>query len=399
MDKFNRNHPRNISSTEVIAALFVLFIWSAVFLVAAVVILTYFQSQTELTVAEQKPASQVAIVMTKTPTPGSTATPEATKTLPPTRVIEPSATPTVAPMFKSPTPTFTRVIPPTAVSDKEAAPTAVPTLTPTFTPMPTYTIIPTYVYAAQVAMAEDGSLIHSVSAGETLSGIAMMYGTTVENLVRTNQIEDAAHISVGQKLTVPERKEVVSVKAAPLPGVEPVLNSPSHPAAPPASTSDMHVPPPPAGDPPTRLVIPKIKLDTPVIEVSWRIIEEGGRRYSEWDVADNIAGWHHGSAFPGNVGNTVISGHHNIKGEIFRYLVDLEAGDYVYLYVGEQPYSYIVTEKYILREKGMSDDVRSQNARWIAKTTDERVTLVTCWPYTNNTHRVIVVARPTWKMS
>lgn len=25
---------------------------------------------------------------------------------------------------------------------------------------------------------------------------------------------------------------------------------------------------------------------------------------------------------------------------------------------------------------------------------DERLTFVTCWPYTNNTHRVIVVAEP-----
>jgi len=38
--------------------------------------------------------------------------------------------------------------------------------------------------------------------------------------------------------------------------------------------------------------------------------------------------------------------------------------------------------------------VRQENARWIAPTDDERLTLVTCWPYTNNTHRVVVVAKP-----
>jgi sortase A len=39
-------------------------------------------------------------------------------------------------------------------------------------------------------------------------------------------------------------------------------------------------------------------------------------------------------------------------------------------------------------------EVRIANAKWIQPTSDERLTLVTCWPYTNNTHRLIIVARP-----
>jgi sortase A len=40
--------------------------------------------------------------------------------------------------------------------------------------------------------------------------------------------------------------------------------------------------------------------------------------------------------------------------------------------------------------------VRRKNAQWIMPTGDERLTLVTCWPYEwpGNSHRVIVVARP-----
>jgi sortase A len=38
--------------------------------------------------------------------------------------------------------------------------------------------------------------------------------------------------------------------------------------------------------------------------------------------------------------------------------------------------------------------VRLQNAQWIQPTTDERLTLVTCWPYNDNSHRLIIVARP-----
>jgi sortase A len=152
--------------------------------------------------------------------------------------------------------------------------------------------------------------------------------------------------------------------------------------------------PPPASAPPDRIVIPAIELDAPVVPVGWKETDEG----VIWDVANYAAGWHKTSAYPGHVGNTVLSGHHNIKGEVFRYLIDLEPGDEVFLYVGEMVYHYVVTEKHLLEEKGMSEEVRRSNAQWIAPTDDERLTLVTCWPYTSNTHRLIIVAKPFWKL-
>lgn len=158
-------------------------------------------------------------------------------------------------------------------------------------------------------------------------------------------------------------------------------------------------PPLPAIHRPTRIVIPKIHLDSPVGEVRWKPVEQNGKTVSVWNVQDWFVGWHWGSAFPGHVGNVVFSGHHNIKGEVFRYLVDLERGDEIDVYAGNDRYPYLVTEKHILREKGMPDEVRAANARWVAQTTDERITLVSSWPYTNNTHRVIVVAKPMWRDS
>jgi LPXTG-site transpeptidase (sortase) family protein len=47
-----------------------------------------------------------------------------------------------------------------------------------------------------------------------------------------------------------------------------------------------------------------------------------------------------------------------------------------------------------LREAGESSKTRMENASWIGESNDERLTLVTCWPYESNTHRLIVVARP-----
>jgi sortase A len=135
-------------------------------------------------------------------------------------------------------------------------------------------------------------------------------------------------------------------------------------------------------------------VDAEVVEVGLRKVEGKGKSVFVWETADYAAGFHLGSAYPGNVGNTVLSGHHNIKGEVFRYLVLLEPGDEVYLYVGEVEYTYVVVEKFIIPEKYASLEQRRENAKWIGYFPDERLTLVTCWPYISNTHRVIVIAKP-----
>ncbi len=152
----------------------------------------------------------------------------------------------------------------------------------------------------------------------------------------------------------------------------------------------------PASLVPTRMVIPTIDLDTPVVAVGWETREINGQVVSNWIVPDAFAaGWHENSAVPGQVGNTVINGHHNIYGEVFRDLEDLEAGDEIRLSAGETVHYYSVTARHILKEKGEPLEVRIENASWILPSQDERLTLVTCWPYTNNTHRLIIVATPT----
>jgi sortase A len=151
---------------------------------------------------------------------------------------------------------------------------------------------------------------------------------------------------------------------------------------------------PPATHPPDRLIIPAIDLDSSVIAVGWHTIEENGSQYSVWEVVDKVVGWHKTSAYPGHSGNVVLNGHHNIRGEVFRHLVDLEIGDTILVYVKDQVYYYAVEAKHILKEKGESIEVRRKNAAWIAPTSEEQLTMVTCWPYTNNTHRLVVVAKP-----
>jgi sortase A len=181
---------------------------------------------------------------------------------------------------------------------------------------------------------------------------------------------------------------------------EPPEPSPTSPPATPIPPTPTPTPsptsPPPAEGPPTHIVAPAIELDARVLPMGWELTDQDGTIRSEWVVPEKAAGWHMNSAQPGHQENVVLSGHHNIDGKVFRYVVDLDPGDEITLYVEDTPYVYLVTEKYILKEAGMPLRVRQKNAQWIMPTGDERLTLVTCWPYEwpGNSHRVIVVARP-----
>jgi sortase A len=143
---------------------------------------------------------------------------------------------------------------------------------------------------------------------------------------------------------------------------------------------------------PTRIVAPAIGLDAPVVEIGWAPAADGSG--TEWQLPDNAAGFQYGSALPGQKGNTVIAGHHNIKGKVFARVHELVRGDEVDLYAGGQVFHYRVDDSFILPERGMPTAQRLQNASWIAPTSDDRLTLVTCWPPNDNSYRVIVVARP-----
>ncbi|MCL6432526.1 MAG: sortase [Anaerolineae bacterium] len=146
--------------------------------------------------------------------------------------------------------------------------------------------------------------------------------------------------------------------------------------------------------PPTWIEAPAIGLYAPVVQVGYTVTSVDGEEMVEWEVPDEAAGFHEGSAYPGRPGNTVISGHNNIGTQVFRNLDELQVGDEVILYVGVQPFRYEVVHKEIVREYGATEEERRENGRWIGPTQDERLTLVTCWPYTGNSHRLIVVAMP-----
>jgi len=146
---------------------------------------------------------------------------------------------------------------------------------------------------------------------------------------------------------------------------------------------------------PERLVAPSIGLDVKVVTVGWHEVKNtDGTTDLEWDVASHAAGWHKTSVLPGQIGNTVIAGHSNIEGEVFLHLAELKVGDPIAVFAGGREFDYKVTDTFIVLEKNAPMEQRLENARWIGPFPDARLTLLTCWPPNNNTHRAFVIAKP-----
>jgi LPXTG-site transpeptidase (sortase) family protein len=151
----------------------------------------------------------------------------------------------------------------------------------------------------------------------------------------------------------------------------------------------------PTGLIPDRLVITSIGLDAPIVPAKVKKVDFQGQTYYQWLAPNKPAvGWHDSSALLGLPGNTVLNGHHNVYGKVFKDLVKVHEGDLIEVYSGDQVFKYRVALAMLLPERFKSLTVRFENARWILPTDDERLTLITCWPADSNTHRVVIVALP-----
>lgn len=192
--------------------------------------------------------------------------------------------------------------------------------------------------------------------------------------------------------------------------------------APPAATTvqpTLTPAPPPTATPalvaaaPVRLVVPDLKIDTKVVPMGWEVVQTANGPRSEWVIPKNEAGHHIDSALLGQPGNLVISGHNNIYAQVFkpisfawdndrRIKVDdftdrseILNGRQIQLFdAAGNVFTYAVTEFYRLKDTGVSVEQRIANGRFMQPTDDTRLTVITCWPPTNNTHRLIVIAKP-----
>ena len=142
---------------------------------------------------------------------------------------------------------------------------------------------------------------------------------------------------------------------------------------------------------PPRVVIPSIGVDASVTSVGYGFNGDA----IGWQSVETGIGWHQSSTVPGFPGNAVFSGHNATHGDrVFRNLHKLASGDTFTIYVGKHARTYEVSERVIFREWLTTSPQRQSNAKWLANTSDERVTLITCYPLWTNSHRLVVVAHP-----
>lgn len=144
---------------------------------------------------------------------------------------------------------------------------------------------------------------------------------------------------------------------------------------------------------PSAIEIPAIKVNAKVIAVGPG--KKVGKSSVEWSSPNKgQVGWHNYSGRLGEAKNIVLNGHNNIQGSVFRKLYTLQAGDLLTVSSASYVRVYQVQEVLKLLERGVSYEQRVQNAQYIQPMNDDRLTLVSCWPETSNTHRIIVIAKP-----
>jgi len=121
----------------------------------------------------------------------------------------------------------------------------------------------------------------------------------------------------------------------------------------------------------TRIVIPTINIDAPVVQGdSWEQLRRG-------------VGQHVGTASPGQNGNLVVSAHNDIFGEIFRHLDKLAPGDVITIHTMGERFNYVVTG---------TDVVEPTAVEVMRPTSGPTATLISCYPYLVDDKRIVVFA-------
>jgi len=129
--------------------------------------------------------------------------------------------------------------------------------------------------------------------------------------------------------------------------------------------------PTPSAEQTLRIQIPDIHIDAPVVQGdSWEQLKKG-------------VGKHISSPEAGKAGNLVLSAHNDIFGEIFRDLDQLKPGAEIILFTSQRSYTYRVTEIKITDPTDVSV---------MEPTITPTLTLISCYPYRIDTHRIVVKA-------
>lgn len=151
----------------------------------------------------------------------------------------------------------------------------------------------------------------------------------------------------------------------------------------------------PALLPAIRLAIPAIELNTSIEEIyPSENTSRNGVHQLIWNPPEFVVGHFNTSGYPGENRNIVLIGHNNTSGEVFRYLINLDLGNEVILFTDENSFSYRVQKKFTIPYLGAEKEGDILLQSYSAPGSSEIVTLISCWPYATNSHRVVIIAVP-----
>ena len=188
-----------------------------------------------------------------------------------------------------------------------------------------------------------------------------------------------------------EVKEVISLEAYPTSSPTPIITAlvlpgghfpPTDPGG--ARPNDSEIPenlrplvqalppvviPTPGARQATRIIIPSIQIDAPIVQ------GDG------WEQLRRGVGQHVGTASPGQKGNLVLSAHNDIFGEIFKDLDMLLPGDTVTINTMGEQFTYVINETEIVEPTAVYV---------MDTTTAPTLTLISCYPYLIDNKRIVI---------
>lgn len=147
--------------------------------------------------------------------------------------------------------------------------------------------------------------------------------------------------------------------------------------------------------PGTRIIIPRIGLNIPVVSVSddklilrdWKALENDIQKALRNGVVH-----YPGTPYPDQSGNIVVTGHSSYYPwdpgrfkDVFAILNQVKDGDEIVVFYKQKKYLYIVSEIKI---------VLPTEVNVLGDAGDDRLTLITCTPIGTNLKRLVVTARP-----
>jgi sortase A len=129
------------------------------------------------------------------------------------------------------------------------------------------------------------------------------------------------------------------------------------------------------GDGIARIIAPTIGLDAIVVEL-WGLDDAENLKRGPGHIPE--------TAYPGQPGNCVISGHRTTYGAPFRHIEQLAAGDRITLTTADNRYIYEVYEQRIVLPTDLTV---------LEQAGEPKLTLTACHPWYSAAQRIVVIAR------